>query len=154
MSLPRGVPVVGVLVLAGVTLAGCGSAGRPTLEQARAETEAVLQQIADGVPGGVVEVDTPTPPYLTCGEGEYYATIRWAVTARPGFDGEAFIDALPGRLGKEFMVDENVEVKPPGVALDHSGGITLEAKVAETYRGSVLFLIGLTPCAEGDPPAE
>lgn len=44
--------------LAALALSGC-AAEQPTLEQVKAETEAVLQPIADEVPGGVVEVVTP-----------------------------------------------------------------------------------------------
>ncbi|MGR6743184.1 hypothetical protein [Microbacterium arborescens] len=51
-------PVTFIGALAALALLGC-AAEQPTLEQVKAETEAVLQPIADEVPGGVVEVVTP-----------------------------------------------------------------------------------------------
>lgn len=152
VTVARALPIVVVLALAGITMAGCGAVRQPTHEQARAETEAVLQRIASEVPGGVVKVDSLDPPYLACTDGGYYATIRWSVTAGSDFDGEAFVDALPGRLGEDFAVDDTVDVRSPGVALDYDE-IALEVKVAETDRGAVVLLVGLTPCVEGDPPA-
>lgn len=129
-------------------------AERPTLEEAQAETEALLQQIANQVPGGVVTVDTPNPSYRDCGDGTYYATIQWGVTPEPGFDGEAFVDALPGRLGEDFVVAETVNIKSPAVALDHSGGTVLDVQVLEIDESTVVDLLGLTPCGVGQPPTE
>lgn len=99
-------------------------------------------------------VDTPDPSYLTCGDDTYYATIRWGVTPGPGFDGEAFVDALPGRLGEDFAVAETVDITSPAVALDHSGGTVLDVKVLEIDGGIVVDLLGLTPCGVGQPPTE
>lgn len=149
----RGSAFVLVLALAGMTMAGCVMTGRPTLEQARAETEAVLQRIADEVPGGVVQVDTPNPGYLACGDGSYYAALRWGVTPEPGFDGEAFVDALPARLGDEFSIAETVEIRSPAVALNHSSGAILDVKVLDVDGRVVVDLLGLTPCGDGEPPA-
>lgn len=152
MKLYRGLATAMVLTLAGMTMAGCAMAGRPTLEQARAETEAVLQRIADEVPGGVVEVDTPNPSYLACGDGSYYATLRWGVTPEPGFDGQAFVDALPARLGDEFAIAETVDIRSPAVALNHSSGAILDVKVLDVDGRVIVDLLGLTPCGHGEPP--
>ena len=85
----RGVAAGIVLGLTGMTMAGCAMAGRATLEQARADTEAAMQRIADEIPGGVVEVRAPDSAYLACDGGGYYSINRLAVTPQPGFDGEA-----------------------------------------------------------------
>ncbi|MGU3357643.1 hypothetical protein ACLBWJ_10365 [Microbacterium sp. M4A5_1d] len=143
-----------VLVLAAMTMVGCAMADQLTLEQAKAETEVVMQQIADEVPGGVVEVATPDPTHLACGDETYYATLRWGVTPGPEFDGEAFVDALPGRVGKDFVVAETVDITSPAVALDHASGALLDVKVLEVDGGIVVDLLGLTPCGVGEPPAK
>ncbi|MDF2563474.1 MAG: hypothetical protein K0R99_4920 [Microbacterium sp.] len=145
---------VAVLALTGFAMMGCAVAERPTLEQAKTETEAVMQLIADEVPDGVVKVVTPDPTYLACGDDTYYATLRWGVTPGPEFDGEAFVDALPGRLGKDFVVAETVDIKSPAVALDHASGALLDVKVLEVDGGIVVDLLGLTPCGVGQPPTE
>lgn len=123
--------VAAALTLSGFMTMGC-AAEQPTLEQAKAETEAVLQPIADEVPGGVVEVVTPDPSYVACGGDTYWATLRWGVTPRPGFDGEAFVEALPGRSGEDFVVAETVDITSPAVALDHSGGTVLDVQVLKS----------------------
>jgi hypothetical protein len=142
-----------IVALTATAMAGCAVVERPTLEEARAETEALLQRIADEVPGGVVTVDTPNPSYRNCGDGTYYATIQWGVTPGPGFDGEAFVDALPGRLGEDFVVAETVDITSPAVALDHSGGTVLDVQVLEIDGSIVVDLLGLTPCGAGEPAA-
>ncbi|MDQ1218046.1 hypothetical protein QE411_002901 [Microbacterium arborescens] len=152
MAPARALSALVVMTLTAMTVAGC-AVDRPTVEEARAETEALLQQIANEVPGGVVTVDTPNPSYRECGDGTYYATIQWGVTPRPGFDGEAFVDALPGRLGEDFVVAETVDITSPAVALDHSGGTVLDVQVLEGDGGIVIDLLGLTPCGVGQPPA-
>lgn len=141
------------VALTAMAMAGCAMVERPTLEEAQAETEALLQQIANEVPGGVVTVDTPNPSYRDCGDGTYYATIQWGVMPGPGFDGEAFVDALPGRLGEDFVVAETVDITSPAVALDHSGGTVLDVQVLEIDGGIVIDLLGLTACGVGQPPA-
>ena len=75
----------------------------------------MLQQIADEVPDGVVEVRTPDSAYLACDGGGYYSINHWVVTPGPEFDGEAFVDALPARLGDGFVVAEVVDIKSPAV---------------------------------------
>jgi len=142
-----------IVALTAMAMAGCAMVERPTLEEAQAETEALLQQIANEVPGGVVTVDTPNPSYRDCGDGTYYATIQWGVMPGPGFDGEAFVDALPGRLGEDFVVAETVDITSPAVALDHSGGTVLDVQVLEIDGGIVIDLLGLTACGVGQPPA-
>lgn len=154
MKLARALSPVAVVALVGLTTVGCAMVERPTLGEARAETEALLQRIADEVPGGVVTVDTPNPSYRNCGDGTYYATIQWGVTPGPGFDGEAFVDALPGRLGEDFVVAETVDITSPAVALDHSGGTVLDVQVLEIDGSIVVDLLGLTPCGVGEPPGE
>ncbi|MFS0713119.1 hypothetical protein ABC195_04495 [Microbacterium sp. 2P01SA-2] len=149
----RGMPMAPALTLSGFMTTGCAEVERPTIEQAKAETEAGLQQIADEVPGGVVKVVTPDPTYLACGDDTYYATLRWSVAPRPGFDGEAFLDALPGRLGRGFVVAETVDITSPAVALDHVSGALFDVKVLEVDGGVVVDLLGLTPCGVGQPPA-
>ncbi len=139
--------------LAAVALSGCAVAERPTLEDVRAETEAVMQQIADEVPGGVVEVATPDPSYVACGDDTYWATLHWGVTPGPGFDGEAFVEALPSRLGEDFVVAETVDITSPAVALDHVSGALLDVIVLDVDGGLVVDLLGLTPCGVGQPPA-
>ncbi|MCZ4068567.1 hypothetical protein O1W71_12875 [Microbacterium sp. H37-C3] len=147
----RAVSVTAVLTLAGMTMAGCAMAGRPTLEQARAETEAAMQRIADEIPGGVVEVRTPDSAYLACDGGGYYSINRWAVAPQPGFDGEAFIDALPGRLGSDFVIAETVDIRSPAVAFDHASGAVFDVKVLGVEGDIVVDLLGLAPCGDGDP---
>jgi hypothetical protein len=129
-------------------------AGRPTLEAARAETQAVLQQIADEVPDGVVEVRTPDSAYLACDGGGYYSINHWVVTPGPEFDGEAFVDALTARLGDDFVVAETVDIKSPAVALNHVSGAVLDVVVLGSDGGVVVDLLGLAPCGDGEPPAE
>lgn len=143
-----------VLALAGMTMAGCAMAGRPTLEEARAETQAVLQQIADEVPDGVVEVRTPDSAYLACDGGGYYSINHWVVTPGPEFDGEAFVDALPERLGDGFVVAEVVDIKSPAVALNHVSGAALDVVVLGSDGDVVVDLLGLAPCGDGEPPTE
>ncbi|MFS0713116.1 hypothetical protein ABC195_04480 [Microbacterium sp. 2P01SA-2] len=142
-----------IVALTAMAMAGCAMVKRPTLEEVQAETEAFLQQIANEVPGGVVTVDTPNPSYRDCGDGTYYATIQWGVMPGPGFDGEAFVDALPGRLGEDFVVAETVDITSPAVALDHSGGTVLDVQVLEIDGGIVIDLLGLTACGVGRPPS-
>lgn len=154
MRLARGVAAGVVLALAGMTMAGCAMAGRPTLEAARAETQAVLQQIADEVPDGVVEVRTPDSAYLACDGGGYYSINHWVVTPGPEFDGEAFVDALPARLGDDFVVAETVDIKSPAVALNHVSGAVLDVVVLGSDGGVVVDLLSLAPCGDGEPPAE
>lgn len=154
MRLARGVAAGVVLALAGMTMTGCAMAGRPTLEEARAETQAVLQQIADEVPDGVVEVRTPDSAYLACDGGGYYSINHWVVTPGPEFDGEAFVDALPARLGDGFVVAEVVDIKSPAVALNHVSGAVLDVVVLESDGGVVVDLLGLAPCGDGEPPTE
>ncbi|OYC97968.1 hypothetical protein CI089_05460 [Microbacterium sp. Yaish 1] len=143
-----------VLALAGMTMAGCAMAGHPTLEEARAETQAVLQQIADEVPDGVVEVRTPDSAYLACDGGGYYSINHWVVTPGPEFDGEAFVDALPERLGDGFVVAEVVDIKSPAVALNHVSGAALDVVVLGSDGDVVVDLLGLAPCGDGEPPTE
>ena len=154
MRLARGVAAGVVLALAGMTMTGCAMAGRPTLEEARAETQAVLQQIADEVPDGVVEVRTPDSAYLACDGGGYYSINHWVVAPGPEFDGEAFVDALPARLGDGFVVAEVVDIKSPAVALNHVSGAVLDVVVLESDGGVVVDLLGLAPCGDGEPPTE
>lgn len=152
MTSTRAFSTVLLGALAVMAIAGCAVVKRLTLEEARAETEALLQRIADEIPGGVVAVDTPAPSYRQCGDGTYYATIQWGVTPRPGFDGEAFVDALPGRLGEDFVVAETVDITSPAVALNHSGGTVLDVQVLTIDGSIVVDLLGLTPCGVGEPP--
>lgn len=154
MRLARGAAAGVVLALAGMTMAGCAMAGRPTLEEARAETQSVLQQIADEVPDGVVEVRTPDSAYLACDGGGYYSINHWVVTPGPEFDGEAFVDALPARLGDGFVVAEVVDIKFPAVALNHVSNAVLDVVVLESDGGVVVDLLGLAPCGDGEPPNE
>jgi hypothetical protein len=154
MKRTRAVSVTAVLTLAGMTMVGCAMAGRPTLEQARADTEAAMQRIADEIAGGVVEVRTPDSAYLACDGGGYYSINRWAVTPQPGFDGEAFVEALPGRLGSDYVIAETVDIKSPAVAFNHASGAVLDVKVLGTEGDIVVDLLGLAPCGDGEPPNE
>ncbi|WP_162815480.1 hypothetical protein [Microbacterium arborescens] len=151
----RGMSIVAVLAFVGFATVGCAVAERPTLERAKAETQAVLQQIADEVPDGVVEVRTPDSAYLACDGGGYYSINHWVVTPGPGFGGEAFVDALPERLGDGFVVAEVVDIKSPAVALNHVSGAALDVVVLESVGGVVVVdLLGLAPCGDGEPPTE
>lgn len=154
MNRYRAVSISAILTLTGMTMVGCAMAGRPTLEQARAETEAAMQRIADEIPQGVVEVRTPDSAYLACDGSGYYSINRWAVTPQGGFDGEAFVDALPGRVGPDFVVAETVDIKSPAVAFNHASGAVLDVKVFGTGEDVVVDLLGLAPCGDGDPEGE
>jgi hypothetical protein len=154
MKRSHAVSVTAALTLAGTTMVGCATAGRPTLEQARADTEAAMQRIADEVPQGRVEVRTPDSAYLACDGGGYYSINRWAVTPQPGFDGEAIVDALPGRLGSDYVVVETVDIRSPAVAFNHASGAVLDVKVLGTEDDIVVDVLGLAPCGDGEPEAE
>ncbi|MGR6743185.1 hypothetical protein ACU6RU_14230 [Microbacterium sp. F1-18] len=106
-------------------------AGQPTIDEVRADTDAMMQRVADEVPGGVPEVLPSNSPYLECAENSFYYSTRWTVAPEEGFDGSAFIEALPDRLGDGFREIEAVKVSVPAIALQHSSGMLLDVQVID-----------------------
>lgn len=113
-----------------------------------------MQRVADEVPGGVPEVLPSNSPYLECAENFFYYSTRWTVAPEAGFNGSAFIEALPDRLGDGFREIEAVEVSVPAIALQHSSGILLDVQVIDLDGRTVVSLLGISACGEGEPPAE
>lgn len=70
MAPTRAFSALVVMKLTAMATSGCAAAGRPTVEEARAETEALLQQIANEVPGGVVTVVVDLLGLTPCGVGQ------------------------------------------------------------------------------------
>ncbi|MDD7928538.1 hypothetical protein [Microbacterium thalli] len=139
-------------VLMGLILAGCAGEDRLTLDDARAMTDGVMRAIADEVPGGVVEDVSADSPYLRCGNGYTYSA-RWAVTPDEAFRGEDFVRDLPGRLGEDFVIDEEVvDVSYPAVALNHASGIILDVIIADVDGREVVDVYAIAPCASGELP--
>lgn len=154
MSPARGVAAVAVLAFAGTTMTGCAMEQQPTLDQARAETEAAMQRIAHEITQGAIEVRTPDSAYLACDGGGYYSINRWSVTPKPDFDGEAFVDALPARLGSDFVIAETVDTKSPAVAVNHASEAVLDVKVFNSEGHMVVDVLGLAPCGDSEPPTD
>lgn len=113
-----------------------------------------MQRVADEVPGGVPEVLPSNSPYLECAENSFSYSTRWTVAPEEGFDGSAFIEALPARLGDGFREFETVEVSVPAIALKHSSGMLLDVQVIDLDGRTVVSLLGVSACGEGEPPAE
>lgn len=152
MNGTRGLSSVAFLAAA-LMMTGCAVTGMATLDEVRAETDVMMQRLADEVPGGVAEVLPSKSPYLECGEDMFFYSTRWAVAPGDGFDGVAFIESLPSRLGDEFREVDSVEVSVPAVALEHSSGILLDVQVIEHEGRTEVSLLGLSACGEGQPPA-
>jgi hypothetical protein len=150
----KGVALCLLLALVATTMTGCVMAGRPTIDEVRADTDAMMQRVADEVPGGVPEVLPSNSPYLECAENSFYYSTRWTVAPEAGFNGSAFIEALPDRLGDGFREIEAVEVSVPAIALQHSSGMLLDVQVTDLDGRTVVSLLGISACGEGEPPAE
>ncbi|MCZ4068565.1 hypothetical protein O1W71_12865 [Microbacterium sp. H37-C3] len=150
----KGVALSVILALAATSITGCVVAGRPTIDEVRADTDAMMQRVADEVPGGVPEVLPSNSPYLECAENSFYYSTRWTVAPEAGFNGSAFIEALPDRLGDGFREFETVEVSVPAIALKHSSGMILDVQVIDLDGRTVVSLLGVSACGEGEPPAE
>lgn len=113
-----------------------------------------MQRVADEVPGGVAEVRPSDSPYWKCAENSFSYSTRWTVAPEEGFDGSAFIEALPARLGDGFREFETVQVSVPAIALKHSSGMLLDVQVIDLDGRTVVSLLGVSACGEGEPPAE
>lgn len=150
----KGVALLTMLALAATTITGCVTAGRPTIDEVRADTDAMMQRVADEVPGGVPEVRPSNSPYLECAANSFYYSTRWTVAPEEGFNGSAFIKTLPARLGDQFREFETVEVSVPAIALKHSSGMILDVQVIDLDGRTVVSLLGVSACGEGEPPAE
>ncbi|WP_143738904.1 hypothetical protein [Microbacterium sp. Yaish 1] len=150
----KGVALSVILALAATTMTGCVMAGRPTIDEVRADTDAMMQRVADEVPGGVAEVRPSDSPYWKCAENSFSYSTRWTVAPEEGFDGSAFIEALPARLGDGFREFETVQVSVPAIALKHSSGMLLDVQVIDLDGRTVVSLLGVSACGEGEPPAE
>ncbi len=103
---------------------GC-SITPPTYDQVRAETDDVLQQVADLVPEPkVIEPNEEFEPYpcddpllLGGGKGSFY-TGQWLVFIDETFDIPAFIEKVPGALGEGWRTEKlGVPVHHPLVYL-------------------------------------
>ncbi|WP_274179304.1 hypothetical protein [Microbacterium plantarum] len=150
----KNVAATAILILAATTMTGCVMASGPTIDEVRADTDAMMQRVADEVPGGVPEVRPSDSPYWKCAESSFYYSTRWTVAPEEGFNGPAFIEALPARLGDGFRKFETVEVSVPAIALKHSSGMLLDVQVIDLDGRTVVSLLGVSACGEGKPPAE
>ncbi|MDW4572907.1 hypothetical protein R8Z57_09005 [Microbacterium sp. M3] len=75
-----------------------------------AETEEAMQLIRDTLPADAPLNDRSGEPFackLEGGEGEFFTGL-WDIEMPAGFDGQAYIDALPGELGDDFTIETNV----------------------------------------------
>ncbi|WP_344739720.1 hypothetical protein [Microbacterium awajiense] len=84
----------------------------PTYAEVQDETHRAMQRIVDELPpDSTVERDPDGTPFGCEGDGVFY-TAQWVVHPGADFDGQQFIDGLPGALGDDF------EVEDTGLALD------------------------------------
>lgn len=114
---------VAALVLA---LTSCSpTAQPPTYDEVQGEAIDAMQLIVDTLPEGQELEDRSKEPYacelggdtLLSGEGRFY-TGHWVIYPEGEFDGQAFIDELPSKLGDDFVIDDTaLEVSYPALAL-------------------------------------
>lgn len=84
-----------------------------------------MQAIVDTLPQGAEVRDNSGEPFaceigggsLLSGDGQFYTGI-WVIEQDAGFDGQAFVDELPEKLGDDFVIeDSQVDVSFPAVRL-------------------------------------
>jgi hypothetical protein len=139
--------IVTSLIIGAALLAGC--VPLQTYEEAKAKTNAAMQNIVDQLPANVeVEVlSKGEPGPCSGGDGGSY-TARWFATVEDGFDGAAFIETLPDKLPRDFReFDSGVEWSSPGVNFFHDAAyISVEFYDRRGYHG--VFISAISGCAQ------
>jgi hypothetical protein len=146
-----------------LTLAACTpqpEPAPPSYEEVREEATDAMQLIVNVLPEGLEVEDLSTDPFaceltgdtVLSGSGLFY-TGRWIIHPEGDFDGQAFIDELPAKLGDDFVVDDTaVEVSYPVVALKPTAApevlidVTANTPDEEPFIGiSAISRCGATP---------
>lgn len=142
------------ITAAALLLTGCTMTKLPTYDTVRDETTAAIELIADQLPETTRVQDIPNEPY-GCENDSVLYTGHWVLFQPAGFDGEAFIDALPDQLGEDFVVrDLGIESSRPNVhfiATAH-GETQVGVATGETDGEPWVDITALSRCAEPPTP--
>ncbi len=137
---------IGLLMMSGCTPTP------PTYDEVRAETDAVLTQVADMVPEPrSIEPNESFDPYpcgdslsLGASKGSFY-TGQWLIFVDESFDVTAFIDQFPEALGDGWRSDSlGIPVSHPQVYLVRDSprmSLTVEERTFEGRRAVELLAI-------------
>lgn len=138
-----------IVVTAG--LSGCAPQP-PTFAELRTEVTAALEDILARLPTGSAPHEIAAGAPGPCRPGTASFTWHLFVKTAASFDGESFIEQLPGKLPDDFIVaDDGVKVSFPRLALDHtSASIDIWYVERNGVRG--IDIIAISRC--GDPPPE
>ena len=97
-------------------MTGC-SEQLPSWDQARSEADAAMREVVELLSPESVVVDLTDPTRYGCAQGVMY-TGHLAIDAGAGFNGPAFVDALPSRLAGSFSLEASpVPARYPEVSL-------------------------------------
>jgi ribulose-phosphate 3-epimerase len=89
----------------------------------------------------------PSTPLAVYGEVRDYIDMALCMTVNPGWGGQEFIDASPGKIARlrDMLAD--------GVALEVDGGITLQTASRCAQAGATTFVAGTAVLGSADPAA-
>ncbi|MFC6356453.1 hypothetical protein [Luethyella okanaganae] len=147
-----------VVVLAVLTLSGCGGVLLPSFDEVRDETHVEMQKIVDRLPEGVVvRMDDPMPDFsypCDSGVGISY-TGEWGVYVADGFEIQPWMDEV-----RVALLDDGYRMSDLNVPSD----ITFSVLTPETdlligvdndegaVEGARILVSGYSRCAQDPEP--
>lgn len=135
-----------------LSLTGCAPV-LPSYETVREAAQGAVQEVVDAMPAGTEVNDrSAEAPFGCSGGGVSYTAQVDAFPDQP-FDGEAFLEELPDRLGDDWAVDEDaLPIDIPNAAFVKDGMLVSVAVIESDGSETGINVTAISQCGQSPTP--